>query len=62
MLEAAGKLAEAIRIAERGLARDPTVLDLRRSLARFYRKAGRAEDARDQERKAEQIGKRLGRR
>lgn len=62
MLEAAGKLEQAIRIAERGLARDPTVLDLRRSLARFYRKAGRAEDARKQERKAEQIGKRVGRR
>ena len=62
MLESAGKLDEAIRMAERGLSRDPTVLDLRRSLARFYRKAGRTEDAREQERKVEQIGKRLGRR
>ncbi|HAA63135.1 MAG TPA: hypothetical protein DCE39_19600 [Planctomycetaceae bacterium] len=62
MLESAGKLDEAIRMAERGLSRDPTVLDLRRSLARFYRKAGRTEDAREQELKVEQIGKRLGRR
>ena len=62
MLESAGKLDEASRMAERGLARDPTVLDLRKSLARFLRKAGRTEDAREQERKVEQIGKRLGRR
>ncbi len=62
MLESAGKLDEAIRMAERGLARDPTVLDLRRSLARFLHKAGRAADAREQERKVEQIGRRLRRR
>ncbi|MBQ16849.1 MAG: hypothetical protein CMJ65_06965 [Planctomycetaceae bacterium] len=59
MLEATGPLEAAIAAAERGLALDPTVLDMRRSLARFYRKAGREEDAAEQERLAREIGRRL---
>ena len=59
MLEATGKLDEAIRLAERGLQRDPTVLDLRRSLVRFYRKVGRDAEAREQERIFGQLHKRL---
>lgn len=61
MLEATGKLDEAIEWSERGLARDPSTLDLRRSLVRFYRKAGRVQDALEQERILGQIGKRLER-
>jgi len=61
MLEATGKRDEAIEWAERGLARDPTTLDLRRTLVRLYRKAGRVEEALEQERILGQIGKRLKR-
>ena len=60
MLEAAGDLGGAIEAAEQGIRLDPTVLDLRRSLARFYHKAGRDKAAREQERLVEEIGKRLG--
>ena len=59
MLEATGELDEAIRLAERGLQRDPTVLDLRRALVRFYRKVGRDAEAREQERIFGQLHKRL---
>ncbi len=59
MLEATGSLQAAIAAAERGLALDPTVLDMRRSLARFYRKAGREADAVEQERLAREIARRL---
>jgi len=59
MLAASGKLDEAIRVAERGLSRDPTVLELRRALARFYRTAGRVKEAEEQERILGQIRKRM---
>jgi len=59
MLAASGKLDEAIRVAELGLSRDPTVLELRQALARFYRTAGRVKEAQEQERIFEQIRKRM---
>ena len=59
MLAASGKLEDAIRMAESGLLRDPTLLELRQALARFYRTAGRVKDAEEQERIFGQIRKRM---
>jgi Flp pilus assembly protein TadD len=61
MLDATGNLQRALEAAERGLEVDPTVQDLRKTLADFYRKAGKTDESHRQLLLLKEIGARLAR-